>query len=994
VKRRFLLSFAMASLLAAPALAQDIDPALFPGFDPGATTRAFLAQSGPHWRVTWSPEHGTPALIFGGARAALPAAKAGDPAALEAAARGLVDELSPALGFDASTLELVRVKSLAHLAAAGGVTKTVVKFRQVAGGVPVHHAFVNVLFDAQGRVLALDNTALPHVSQAPVAPEVSEAVALDVALAAFASDTPFTAASFERGEYVLFPAQVAAGKPLVRATAAYVFKLDAGLERFTGVTPVIRSYAVAATGTPRVLGSWSHVHNADLTGTVKGWGQVGLAADGNEADVLHALKDVRLTGSGVPTTYTNDAGGFTIPGIASPVTLTAALEGQYSRVVNQAGSETTVAVLVTPGVPATFTFNAGLAEQTTAEVNAHHFTEVFRDWLLSIDPGETAFNFQQTENVNIASTCNAYYDGASTNYYLAGGGCPNTAYSTVVWHEIGHWANDIFGTFNGGDGMGEGAADCWAMYIGDDPIVADDFFGPGTFIRTGLNTLPFCGDASPGCYGEVHADGEPLMGAIWKVRAELKSGLGDVAGGDLADHLLVGWFQAFNDTGINSIIEEHWLVLDDDDANIDNGTPHYSMIDAGFTAQAFPGFDLPLFSISHTPLVQVNSELQVPIQAVVTEENGTLTGVTLNWSNDGGLNYNAVAMTALAGDLWRGFVPGQTSPKTVRYWLSAFGPGGSNQLPKAAPTDAFQYDIGALTTHLSYDFEPVSDESWTHAQVQVQDDWQHDVSNGKSGDPPAAYSGSRLWGNDLGPEGWNGSYKPDVNNYLLSPVFNFSGKTGLRLRFQRWLAVEEAIFDQAELFVNATRIFVNPQNGNLIDLAWTAQDFDIGSLANNNASVQFKFELTSDAGLEFAGWNIDDFRVVSLGPVTPTAFISFGTGVPGTGGQTPVLSGSGTAVPGGVVTLSVANGKANAVGALFVGVTQGSIPFAGGTFLVAAPFVQVALNLGPAGTAVAAGAVPADANMFGIEVYQQYWCIDSGAVKGRASSNGLRFEIK
>ncbi|TPW00565.1 MAG: hypothetical protein FD125_3090, partial [bacterium] len=350
-------------------------------------------------------------------------------------------------------------------------------------------------------------------------------------------------------------------------------------------------------------------------------------------------------------------------------------------------------------------------------------------------------------------------------------------------------------------------------------------------------TMPFCGDASPGCYGEVHADGEPLMGAIWKVRAELKSGLGDVAGGDLADNLLVGWFQAFNDTGINSIIEEHWLVLDDDDANIDNGTPHYSMIDAGFTAQAFPGFDLPLFSISHTPLVQVNSELQVPIQAVVTEENGTLTGVTLNWSNDGGLNYNAVAMTALAGNLWRGFVPGQTSPKTVRYWLSAFGPGGSNQLPKAAPTDAFQY------------------------------------SNGKSGDPPAAYSGARLWGNDLGPEGWNGSYKPDVNNYLLSPVFNFSGKTGLRLRFQRWLAVEEAIYDQAELFVNTTRIFVNPQNGNLIDSAWTAQDYDIGSLANNNASVQFKFEMTSDAGLEFAGWNIDDFRVVSLGPVTPTAFI-------------------------------------------------------------------------------------------------------------------------
>jgi len=994
VNLRSLLSLATLSLLAVPAFSQDVDPSLFPGFDPGTATRAFLAQSDPHWRITWSPEQGTPTHIFGGGRAALPAAQAGDPVALEAAARGLVDELAPALGFDASTLELVRVKSLAHLAAVGVAPKTVVKFRQVVGGIPVHQATVNVVFDAQGRLLSLDNSALPHVSQAPVAPEVSEAAALDVALAAFANETGFAAASFERGDYVLFPAQVAPGKPLVRATAAYVFKLDAGLDRFTGVTPVIRSYAVAATGVARVLGSWSHVHNADLTGTVKGWGQVGLAADGNEADVLHALKDVRLTGSGVPTTYTNDAGAFTITNVANPVTLTAAFEGQWSRVVNQAGTTSTVALSVTPGVPATFTFNAGLSEQSTAEVNAHHFTQAFRDWLRAVDPTEDAFDFQQTENVNIASTCNAYYDGVSTNYYLAGGGCPNTAYSTVVWHEIGHWANDLYGTFNGSDGIGEGAADCWAMYIGDDPIVAKDFFGPGTWLRTGNNTTAFCGDANPGCYGEVHYDGEPLMGAIWKVRANLKSALGSVAGGDVADHLLVGWFQAFNDSQIKSVIEEHWLVLDDDDANIDNGTPHYTQIDAGFTAQAFPGFDLPLFSIKHVPLTVVNTELPVPIQADVTEENGTLTGVTLYWSNNGGLNYNPVAMAPVGGHTWRGFVPGQTSPETVRYWISAYGHAGSNELPKAAPTDAFPYDVGTLTTNVSFDFEPVSDEGWTHALVLGQDDWQHNISAGKAGDPPAAYSGSKLWGNDLGLAGSDGSYKGNVNNYLLSPNFNFSGKTGLRLRFQRWLTVEEAIYDQAELFVNLTQIFVNPPFGNLVDTAWTAQDYDIGALANNNASVRFKFELTTDGGLEFGGWNIDDFRVVSLGPVTPTAFTPYGTGTPGTGGQTPVLSGSGTASPGGTVTLAVSNAKASAVGALFVGVAPASLPFAGGTFLVAAPFIQAALNTGPAGTAVAAGAIPADANMFGIDVYQQYWCQDAGAAKGKAGSNGLTFEIK
>ncbi len=984
-----------AALLAPSAVAQDqADQPLFPGFDPGGATRAWLAEAGAHWRVEWSHATGTPSFLFGGQRPAVPASLAGDDATLEAAARAVVDELAPALGYGSATLQLERVKRLDHLAAAGTSPKVAVLFRQVTGGVPTWHGSVSVLFSADGRLLALDNAALPHVQQVPLVPETSEGAALDVARAAFAADTGLLAASAARGDYVAFPAPVAPGKDAVRAVPAYTFVLDAGLDRSSGATPVVRGYAVAATGAPRVVGSWSEVHQADLTGNVKAWGQVGLLPDGTEAETLHVFKDVRLTGSGIPTSYTDDAGNFVVPNIANPVSVTFSLNGLWSRVVNMAGTSVSITSTVTPGVPASITFNPGLTEQQTAEVNGHHYAEAFRDWLRAVDPSEDTFDFQQVENVNWSSTCNAYYDGGSTNYYLAGGGCPNSAYSTVVWHEVGHWANDLFGTFNGGDGMGEGAADCWAMYIADDPVVAADFYGPGTNIRTGLNTQPFCGDTNPACYGEVHADGEPLMGALWKVRANLEASLGLAPGGNVADHLLVGWFQAFNDTQIKSVIEAHWLTLDDDDGNIDNGTPNYPAIDAGFLEQGFPGYELPLFTIAHTALTIVNSELQVPVVATVTEENGTLGGVTLHWSNNGGASFSPVAMSPLGGNVWSGFVPGQTSPKTVRYWIEASGPGGSNTLPKAAPADAFQYDVGTLTVLQDYDFEPVSDEGWTHFQVLTQDDWMHDIPQGKSTDPAAAYSGGKCWGNDLGPEGYNGEYKPDVNNYLLSPVFNMSGKSNLRVRFQRWLAVEEAVYDHARLYLNNTVIWSNPVNGHTIDVSWTAQDYDIAALANNNPAVQFKFELTSDSGLEFGGWNIDDFRIVSLGPVTPTAFTPYGVGVPGTGGVAPSLTGSGTGTPGGNVTLSVTNGKPNAVGALFVGAGEASLPFAGGTFLVAAPFAQFALNLGPAGSVIAAGALPADPNLYGITITSQYWCQDAAAVKGKAGSNGLKFTIE
>src|SRR5262249_40365932 len=146
---------------------------------------------------------------------------------------------------------------------------------------------------------------------------------------------------------------------------------------------------------------------------------------------------------------------------------------------------------------------------------------------------------------------------------------------------------------------------------------------------------------------------------------------------------------------------------------------------------------------------------------------------------------------------------------------------------------------------------------------------------------------------------------PNVNNYLQSPTFNLTGKTNLRLRFQRWLGVEDGLYDHAKVQVNGNTIFQNVATGGgvtqTIDTAWTPQDFDIGALANNNAAVTVKFTLDSDPGLQFGGWTIDDFRIVSLAPVSATAFIEYGSGTVGFGGQAPHLTGSGQGTPGGAI---------------------------------------------------------------------------------------------
>ena len=83
------------------------------------------------------------------------------------------------------------------------------------------------------------------------------------------------------------------------------------------------------------------------------------------------------------------------------------------------------------------------------------------------------------------------------------------------------------------------------------------------------------------------------MGAMWKARVNLKQIHGDSLGAAIADSLFLGWLNAFNIGRIKSVIEFQWLILDDDDGLIQNGTPNQIPIDAGFIATGFPGLTMP-----------------------------------------------------------------------------------------------------------------------------------------------------------------------------------------------------------------------------------------------------------------------------------------------------------------------------------------------------------------------------------------------------------------
>ena len=133
-------------------------------------------------------------------------------------------------------------------------------------------------------------------------------------------------------------------------------------------------------------------------------------------------------------------------------------------------------------------------------------------------------------------------------------------------------------------------------------------------------------------------------------------------------------------------------------------------------------------------------------------------------------------------------------------------------------------------------------------------------------DPLYAASGSKVWGTDLNESSggnWDGYYLPGDPEYLLSPVINCAGHTGVYLQFKRWLTSERSNSDVARILVNGTEIWRNDRYTNLVDETWQPMLYNIDALAANNPSVQMRFELNTNGWYSMSGWNIDDFRVIA-----------------------------------------------------------------------------------------------------------------------------------
>lgn len=326
-----------------------------------------------------------------------------------------------------------------------------------------------------------------------------------------------------------------------------------------------------------ILSMESLILDTGVEGNVSGWATQGQGADICAPDGLEAMPYALVGVEGGSSTFADEGGDFVIPNDGEePVNVQSMVRGRYFRVVNHGGDDALLEAEVVPPGPVEFAHDPSREEYTRAEVNAYIEANVVRDYVLRYSPDYPVIG-QQTDfplNANVDGRCNAFYSGSSITFYRAGGQCPNMAYGGVVHHEYGHHLVAVGGSGQGQ--YGEGAGDTMSVVIFDDPRLAPGFGGDcDRGLRTAENDLQYP------CGGEIHFCGQLIAGCIWDTRNELVV-TEPHAYRAIISSLWINSIPLHRGNDITPLIVTQLLILDDDDSDFSNGTPHYQEITAGF----------------------------------------------------------------------------------------------------------------------------------------------------------------------------------------------------------------------------------------------------------------------------------------------------------------------------------------------------------------------------------------------------------------------------
>jgi len=870
-----LLAAALPTLTSTVARSQDA-PDLRPGIDfaaldaaparDSAAFAAFAQQNGGTWWTRWCPATGTPLEIFG---TGLPIADWHD---------SLADARVHANAALVAYAQLLGLHDDEFREAIGAPFGRVFSFtfEQYHRGIPVIDGRADVRVHRSGRIAFLGSRAFQVPAGLPVVPAIASDAADAIAWLALGKLRQQPLAGKARATRLVIWGDADSDR---LATVALCWEVPVDAVDRNGDGPIGRYYVDALTGAVRHYTNDKHscgLHGCSRHGehggpggdapppaitpttvTVMGWARDGVSTLTPATSV--PMPGLEISVPGIGTVVTDAAGQFTVD-LTAAANVNVNMDGIHYTLI-AGSSPATAAATLQPGVPATITLlssgaSANQLAHTTCGLWIHRVNEWARH-VLGNSP-ELAGADQVRPTVNIASTCNAYYSGNSINFYAAGGGCNNTASSSVVAHEWGHGLDDRYGGIQQTQGLSEGWGDICSEYLLDNPVIAEGFSTPGVGIRDGRNTTLYPPPA------EVHAAGQVWMGFAWKFRENLRASLGTQQAIAISESAVIGSIvaNAFDQpTAVNQV-----FIADDDDGNLVNGVPHYGELTAACQVHQLP---FPVRQLGAVTAQLPDTTVQMePRMLVATAVPYIGTFTQLNLFYDDGAPHQVVMVPTGNPHEYRALLPGLPAPTTLTWHIEAqHSTGGMVRLPVVLDN---HYDVYALTRFHFDDFEN-GGVGWTHGSTLGSDDWQigAPLGTGAPGwsDPPAAFSGTVCAGNNLAGDG---AYAASSENWLRSPPIDCTGKYGVRVRFKRWLTVDSIRHDMAILRCNGSAYWVNAPTGLLpiVDGAWVEQDARLTNADNNPATV-IEWSLRTDATVAFGGWTIDDVELLTTSQPAP-----------------------------------------------------------------------------------------------------------------------------
>jgi len=310
------------------------------------------------------------------------------------------------------------------------------------------------------------------------------------------------------------------------------------------------------------------------------------------------------------------AGGTAVTHLAGPYVKVADVCGQVTESIT---CDTDLDLRSSTGIDCAVPAGSSPGNTHSARTGFYHLNRVAergRTWL----PSNTWLQQQLTDNIDLDQTCNAYWNGASVNFFKSGGGCNNTGeIAGVFLHEWGHGLDENDG--GGYDDPTEAYADINALLSTHVSCVGRGFFqsgncsgyGDACLNCTGIRDQDWnmhashtpatpqgfvtsdCGSGDSPCGREQHCETYVSAEAIFDfaTRDLTSAGLDLNTAWELTNKL---WYESRQGSGGNAYNcslpssdgcgAGSWFTkmrnIDDDDGNLANGTPHAAAIFAAF----------------------------------------------------------------------------------------------------------------------------------------------------------------------------------------------------------------------------------------------------------------------------------------------------------------------------------------------------------------------------------------------------------------------------